>query len=952
MTLRFLTCLTVILFFKSSVFAQNDSTKANAILALCERIENDENLHSDRFNTNSKPTLPIGIVRKIGNTMYIICIDSAKYTTQGAFFNVYMALDLPGAGRKVAFEAKNIQFNPKGVIGGSGARLQLVSKATVSLGPNMQMIFKDDGYNFIEWDCNGYQKAGLSIDIEFNPEKIIHAIDPTKIVKASFRTEVDTLKNLLVSIPSMDPFRIKGAEDFSFQLTNLSFDRSESQNPNGISLPTQTIQTLGGNALLWNGFFAQNIEVTLPEKLSPEGGQRTTVYAQNLLIDDAGVTGTFGATNILALNSGSMSGWGFSITNLAVQFTCNHLSGGTLAGEVRVPLLNNNNFAYQASVNENQQTKVLDFNFLIQPDSTIAIEIPALSSSIKIDSSSRFEVQTVSGKFKPKAILNGQWTTTHSKGNLSGIRFQNLTLVTSAPVITAGLFSLTSTDSSGKKLMRFPISINQIGFALNTDNTLKLMVNLSLNLGESPNTFSASTGLSVFTQNTIDANGRNSLAYDRIGIDNIAFELNTTPFYMQGVIAVRENDPVFGDLFYGEIAFRLKSVMENNVNMAVGFGKLPTYKYWFVEAGLPVNIPLTPTVSISKIFGGVQNRVRSTLDNQQILAKISGSAPMPTTTVSINPIPFIPDESQGVVFRVGASYENTLKQDLLNGEAMFQVVFNPNGGFASIGLYGTAYMLVTRAERMLPDVKKVYGQLNMNYDNVNKIFDAELNGGLTVPNVASGAVNVKVHIDQQDWYVWINRPSNRAYVTIVDFLTINAYFMIGTQIDPIPPPPNAVTQLLGTSNFGGIDQAAISSGNGFAAGAGFSAPFNRQINLFGNWYGCVTADCGAGFDVTMFKVSPTAHCEGSSETIGINRWYCMGQVYGYVSASIGVKRIVDGDVKENITLIGINTAFLLQGRLPKPTYVSGALAVQFTFLTFDVGVTADVSFGNNCNILN
>lgn len=951
LTLKHLVLTLLVFFFGHLVYAQTDTSEnvlVNNILSLCERVENDPNLQSNHFNPGDTSSLPIGIVKQVGNSIIIICIDSAKYTPQGAFFNAYMAMDFPGSDRKIAFQAKNIQFNPQGVIGGSGARLQLASEQLINLGPNAQMIFKADGYNFIEWDCNGYNQAGLSIDFVFNPNILIHATNPSSPVKASFRTVIDDFKNLSISIPSMDPFRVKGAEEFSFSLTNIIIDRSELSNPPGLMLPSQTTQLYNGDINLWRGFFAQNITVTLPEKLSPEG-QNTTIYANNLVIDDAGVSGTFGGTNILNIGSGNMSGWGFSIQDLSVQLTCNQLTGGSLSGGVRIPIMDNQEFNYTASITQNQQTNILDYLFIIQPSSTISYEIPCLSSTVKLEPTSLFEVRTINNKFVPKAILNGQWSWGNSKGSIQGIQFQTVTLVAEAPFITQGTFSLTSSSGGEKKMMRFPIALNQFGFALTQDNKLKIFVQLSLNLGEGSNSFSCSTGLNIITRTSTNSNGNLGLEFDRIGIDNILVSLNTTAFYLNGVIVVRNDDPVFGDLFYGAIDFRIKSIMQNNLNVAVGFGKMPEYKYWFVEVGVPVNIQITNTISLKKIFGGIQNRVRSVETESQIMARVLGGAPI-TPNLS-NPIPFVPDAGYGLSFRAGVAFQNTLKEDVLNGEAMFSISFNSNGGLASVSLNGSAYMLCKREQRNLPDVKKVYGQISVNYDNTNKVFDAQLNGGVVVPNVLMGSVAVTIHVDSSDWYFWINRPSNRAYVSVLNLFTLNMYFMVGTQIDPIPPPPSAVTQLLGAGQFAGMDLAAISTGDGFATGAMLTAGVNKQIHLVGNWHGYVDASCGAGFDLTMFRLSETAHCVGSTEQVGINRWYLMGQVYGYVNAGLGVRKIVDGEIRQNITLIGLSSAFLMQGRLPKPTYITGALAVQFQFLTFNFGVTAQVSFGNDCQIV-
>jgi hypothetical protein len=220
-----------------------------------------------------------------------------------------------------------------------------------------------------------------------------------------------------------------------------------------------------------------------------------------------------------------------------------------------------------------------------------------------------------------------------------------------------------------------------------------------------------------------------------------------------------------------------------------------------------------------------------------------------------------------------------------------------------------------------------------------------------VPNLLQGNINLKIHVDQSDWYFWLNRPTNRANLTLVGLFNVNAYFMIGTQIDPLPPPPAYVTNMVGAGSFVNIDQTALTSGNGFLTGMQFSSSIYKEMPLVGNWYGYAGAGFGGGFDVMLMKVSPTAHCEGSTSQIGINSWYLMGQVYGYVNGNLGVKKIVDGEVRQDFNILSLSTAFLLQGRLPKPTFVYGALALRFEFLTFDINVSADVAFGNDCQIV-
>lgn len=938
----------------ASLVAQTDTTHhtlEDRIFSLHERIVNDPSMQTDQFSSQDTTTLPIGIVKRINGVVYAICIDSAKYTPQGAYFNVYMAMEFPGAERKVAFAAKNVMFNPKGVVGGQGTKLQLVSEQIINLGPNVQMVFKNDGFNFIEWDCNGYNQAGLSIDFVFNPNILINANSTTAPVKASVQLTVQDLQNIAITIPTMDPFRVKGAEDFVFTLTNIAIDRSSLTNPMGVVLPSVTSQLYDGNIEEWKGFYAGNVSVKLPPKLS-RNGQVVTVYAQNLIIDDAGVSGTFGGTNLLTVNEANMSGWAFSVTDLNVQLTCNKLTGGLMKGQLAVPVLDDP-FNYTASIQTNQTTKVVDYLFAIQMSDTLVIPVSAFSSTIMIHPSSVLQVQTVNGEFRPKAVLNGKWDFEKGTTKLRDLAFQGVTIIHTAPVITAGTFSLVGSNSSQKEIMRFPISLDQLSFYQTTTNQLKLRAQVSMNLGNAPNTLSVSTGVNVLT-NQQTQNGRTTLVHDQVSIDNIAIELNTSPFMLQGVLAVRKDDPQFGDLFYGSISFKINSIgMDNPAMVSCGFGKMPDYKYWFTDMAIPVSIPITPTLAITQLYGGVQNRVSSTSTDQQTLARVIGA------TVNTNPpnnsantiIPFLPDENKGLEFRAGVALQNTAREEVFNGEAMFTIAFNANGGFASLGFLGNAYMMVSRSERNNPNAQKVYGTVSVNYDNNAHVFDAALNATVFVPNLLQGNANLKIHTDPGNWYFWLNRPTNRANLTLVGYFNVNAYFMIGTQIDPLPPPPAAVTSLLGVGSFASIDQTALTSGNGFLTGIQFNTNIYKHMPLAGNWYGYASAGLGAGFDVMLMKVSPTAHCSGSTDPIGINRWYCMGQVYGYINGGLGAKRIVDNEVKQDIQVISLSTAFLLQGRLPKPTFVYGALALQFQFLTIDVTVNADISVGNDCSIV-
>ena len=382
-------------FAQTGATGSNDSTAVdssginslyNRILSLDDEIRNNPGAQANNFNPQDSSSLPIGIVKEIGNTIYVICIDSAKFTPQGAFFNVYMAMDFPGADRKIAFAAKNIQFNPQGVLLGNGTRLQLVSEQVVGLGPKTDLVFKADGQNFIEWDCNGYKEAGLSLDFVFKGDMLINASNPGQPVKAGLQTVISDLNNIVFQIPSITPFKVKGAEDFIFALSNIVIDRSEFTTPSGVTLSPEALLTYNNDIDSWKGFYAGNATVTLPNKLSKKNDQ-TEIYATNLIIDDSGLSGAFGANNLFSTSDGEMNEkWGFSIDNIQVAIANNHISSGSISGDVQVPPLDNQSFSYTATVTQNVSSENLDYAFSVTPDTNITLS--AFKSTLTLGQSS------------------------------------------------------------------------------------------------------------------------------------------------------------------------------------------------------------------------------------------------------------------------------------------------------------------------------------------------------------------------------------------------------------------------------------------------------------------------------------------------------------------------------------------------------------------------------------
>jgi hypothetical protein len=934
-------------------------------LIRCEEEKQVGNLkQSDLGNS-----LPIGMVRMIGGIKYIICIDSARFGPQGASFDVYMAAEFPGSNGKLAFQAKNVPFNPKGVRNGGAkpTRLKLVGDQKIKLGPNMHMVFNADS-NFVQWDCEGYAGMGIDADIFFSKRIMVDAIDTSKQVVTNFHIPlVEDLKTIVVSVSINRPFMVPKLSGFKFTATNLTLDRSETANPFGAQIPNSVLSTYD-TPNNWMGFYASVIAITLPESWS-KNTSATTIGASHLVIDDGGVSGDFFATNIFSSSEASMSDWAYSLDSVRLSLIAGNVVGAGFGGMVSIPQLNDAAIKYHAGITHLPQQPDYSFDFTLSPAATMVYNLPCFNSTVVLYPTTSFGVTYVNNRFKPSAKLNGLFTVNNPKLRLNSLGFSNIALVSHAPYILGGTFALTAVDTSSAgngtsagdesqtahQVAGLKLSLDALSIGVN-NNVVLIHAQVSLCLGgeklegstNNSNSFGVSTGINIFSKLEV-ANGRTKIVYDRFSVDNIAINVNTSPFWLNGIIALRNDDPVFGDLFYGSIQFQLNKLMKNGPALfSVGFGKISGKKYWFVDAGVPVNIQMG-SVTITNLYGGVRYRVQSELTNLQMLDKAFARVP----SVVVPTIPFVPNLTLGLGFRAGVALM-AAKESAFNAEAMLDVQFNANGGFLSINFDGRARMLVSRANINGGSSAKVLATLSVAYNHETKVFNAALNGLLTMPNYLNGSVNITMHVDSNDWYFYLNRPSNRAIVEVVNLFNANFYFEVGTIIDPLPPPPAAVINALGSSYSPiAVNASLLGQGDGFLVGAAISAGFSGEFPHNTNWRGFISIGIGAGFDMTMVRLNPGAHCSGEGPA-GVNGWYCSGQVYAWLNGALGARRYSnDGELRQEYSIASINAAALLQGRLPKPTLVNGAVGFQVSLLNIiNFGFDADISFGNDCAIIN
>lgn len=952
--MRHLLVFGFILILSENIFGQNDSIidpLQSYILSLQNKIETEDRTVGN-MNPDSVANLPFGIVKEVGATRYIVCIDSAKFGNNSAHMSAYMAMEFPGAQQKLCFSAQNVAFNPKGVMPGPNTKLVLVSEHRISLGPKVTMVLKPDGFNYVEWDCNGFSAVNLKGYFEFGPGMIYpdpETFSTDSVVRASFQIHTNDIHNFVIQA-SMAPFCVRGIDGVTFIVSDATADFSELSNaPNMVFPQGYNMSPYNGDPFTWTGFYMRNFTVKLPKELS-KNGQRPMIIASNLVIDHSGLSGLFTATNLFSLNQGSMTGWGFSVSTIGVNIVSNHVNGATMAGYIQLPVSDADSLAYACVITQNLQTGSLDYVFAINPANNI--EAGVLGGTLTLYNTSQVQVIKQNGKFRPTATLNGKYSLNHSNARVKNLTFQNMVLACDAPLLRSATFALVPDESDSSKVAGFQFTINTIQVGLmNNQPTISFVVGVNFSDGNNL-AIGATAGFKVKTNTSTVPNPpegvgatKPKMQFDGVAINSIGLSFNSGPFTLNGLIQFMENDPVYGKGFNGNIQFTIDKVMSAPAQASVWFGRVNGMRYFYVDAAVPITVPMG-NMAIYRFMGGVyyhMARVSTTPLENQLYENAFGQASQ-----------YVPDANTGLGIKAGVTLGSYPSERPVNGDVALEIAFNGNGGMSYISLTGNVFFMTTINQRMnvSPNNIPVVASMIMQYDFQNDAMHAALGVQLHLPSV-TGNGQASMHFEPGLWYVHIGRPQTRVTVSVAQVGNFSAYFETGQLIDPMPAPPSQVTSVVNANGLNDQrDEIALNAGGGVAFGASFSAGMDGEFGLGENFEVYYTVAAGAGFDIMILNYGPNAHCQNSSATVGFNGWYSTGQIYAYLQGAVGISgQFLNQPF--NVTILSLSAAAVLQARMPNPTWVGGAVGCDYDILGGAISGHVDCSFqlGNQCSIL-
>ena len=914
----------------------------------------------ERLQENDLTSLPVGLVKNIGGKEYVIAIDSAYQTGQGWFFSAYTSLTLPGATRPVAFRAINIAFGPGGISGSSAIRLKLVSDEYINLGDYVELEIPGNGSNYVEFDCNGFKSINLSGNFLFSPQLIepdptINAPrHPSGRVSAAFQVNAASLNDILLSV-SISPFRLKGIKDFAFSVQKAIVDMSDYANPPGFAFPPDYQQSYGDNLNLWRGFFLQ--ELTVKYNFTDSTGRSSPTFdARNVLIDDLGVSGMFTASNLFTLEQASASGWAVSVNRLSVKLLRNHLTGASLSGALNVPFLGADTLSYAAAMEE--VLGEVSYRFLVTTNATRDFNSPL--GTVYIDKGSSISLEKYRGRLRASALLNGRLSVKQNIFSVSNIGFERLQLSSSKPYLIGGIFSLEGNGSA--QAAGFPVSLDKIQLGVSQGKAvLGFQAGLNImNPGDKSPSIRAFIQLTAQVETTTRVNGEwvdtlQHWAFKGVQINDILIDINTTSFGITGRLSVYDKDLVYGNGFRGGVKLKLKTP-DLEIGANAYFGGVNGMRYWHVDAfaNFGEGIPILPPLNLSGIMGGMSYHMsRQGAFKPDFAAIGSGSVQADASKTLGKILVYVPDSTVSLAFLAGVSL-NLGKKELCTADALLEIAFREGGGVRYVSFDGGAYFFVPPGEGAKgtePNGQTpVVAKLKMNYDADSRIFFANLQAYINIGSTVRGigpkglAGEMVIYVSPSDWYVYIGRPKQRLGITIADIFRSEAYFMVGTKLEPLAPPPAKVLEILGANpSVRSQNEEALATGRGFGFGTRLEAGGSFEVTPF---YASFFA--GGGFDVMLINYGNTAYCKGSTPPLGANGWYAQGQAYIYLEGKVGI-----AVKRRRFDIVSLGLAALLQAKGPNPTWLQGRATGNFRILGGLVKGNFNVKFqfGQQCELV-
>ncbi|MEM9918468.1 MAG: hypothetical protein AAF990_10255 [Bacteroidota bacterium] len=381
---------------------------------------------------------------------------------------------------------------------------------------------------------------------------------------------------------------------------------------------------------------SEDVELTMANNTC-----RIKVGAENLLIDETGVSGLFYIEGeVPLLSSGLMdNSWGWSLDYIEVGLLQSKVDQFGFGGMIAVPILKETTpLGYEAHINfPDPASDNYEYMFAVTLEDDL--QFPLWNAAqVNLMGGSQIIIEGEIGpngkvvEFLPTANLSGSLAigkpsdyVNNPNGpdvKIAEVTFNHLILQTQQPYLSLdpdqGSIGISSDLNS--KVLNFPVSLNNFELT-SLENGTKASLGMTIGLDlMSPDDggLQASGGFRIIGKLVIDGNGAHKWKFDKLEFDGAHIALNLPSFKAEGTINLFRDDPTYGDGFSGVLCARIMG--DNNgtpacqdnsgkfkLDMAAIFGAKNNYRYWLVDAyvsGSAINVPIPPTPLVLNGFGG------------------------------------------------------------------------------------------------------------------------------------------------------------------------------------------------------------------------------------------------------------------------------------------------------------------------------------------------------------
>jgi len=856
-----------------------------------------------------------------------------------------------GTQYKLGFAGKYFKIHPNSIDFSNG-RVELVDDFTLpntTSSPKMKFKFKKGATNsgcYVQWADTGITGVSLGLEIKFSRDWLLPIPTSTDSVMATISGNGTSMQDILLTgnLPNCE---IVGTNGMKIQVDSIALDLSDTRNPAGMFFPKNyTNDTSAAAKLLWQGLYVKKFNLTLPESWKT-GANPTSISANDLIIDDQGITVKVKATNVVTFSSGSVANLSASVDTLNFSMLKGSLTNATAKGLIVLPISKDtitNTLKYTATFN--QVSNVNSFVITVVPSGPIDADIlkgkmtllPTTNITAVITPTLKTFSIMLNGKFNwDNPSFPSPFQSLKVKMELDfenvGVTYKN-TPTSDSLNFSPGSWSFASPQ---KFLANFPVQIKKIYYKskstvpsgnanvkelLRGEVLIDIVADLTEDIGGST-TIGANFALELNTSAK-----KFTPKFIGISLDSLAVHANLQAVKIDGSILFRNNDPVFGDGFLGQLSVLFTSV-GLGANALVEFGNTSylngnsLYRYWRVEANVTLpapGVPFLPGIAFRGFGGGAYYNMDATLTTS-------------TATPSGKKYTFKPKIST-FGLKVAATIATTPKVETFNADVSLDAQFSKAQGLIFIGFTGDFYV---GADLTTPKRAKaqIRGNVSVSYNFPDKHFNLSASVAVNAPPITTppshpASLVLDINGKTNLWSFKFGEPGNLDTVNVFG-VSLYEYLMFGNNITAptgFTPGfrsgysavfPGSVPGIVVKKD--GVTNSNTQTGKGLALGIGFAfyKEYNFPIPLFTSYSEKLKLTAGAELDLAFAEYNGQ-NCDNPSERIGLNGWQASGDIGFYASA---IATVTDGSSSWN--LANVRVGGWLSGKFPNPTYVAGAL---------------------------